>query len=1107
MRMPSIGYVVNSRCLLAVIDCTEICRIAATIALYEGDRYSGKDIDMDVADSKIEEVMRAYMTALSPDEAYRVLKEHQALLLSERVHAMLEDEIAKEYKIGDNKTARRLEMHMRLFDVAHIRGIDPAWQRFHAQLEFVKVPGREEAASQMKQRLAELSEITRAFLETASSHWPVSYLYAKKHPELLRDEVDFILQNLTMTAKAMNDAFSARTFEGHRELLQRCREIGVEEAYAEKLGMSLQELNAYVTRETMPAEVREVIDELLSVAPDNLTEEIWSQLLLEHPDLYQRLVVAERLAEVEEPIPPELQKRLAQAFMAEHGAQTHPMDTAIEQVLDSWMSIYRQSDFSSAPDSVQVSVLDGIAKALSQRYDVYKHPADLDDAIRYWNETIELTSPDSPKRPQLLSSMSDCLSRRYELSRSVEDLEALIAHNQEAVDTTPSNSPLFPTLLNNLGLSLYARYERFETIEDLKEAIFCYETALHYAPETAYERVNYLTNLGNAKRSLYNHTGGQIIFLRQAIESYKEALQIVHQDDPAIAACFTHLGNGLADLFIQERKLEDLEEGIRNHIQAVVHALPDAPAMNDYLTNVAIGLAYRYQYVGEMGNLEQAIEIFQYVLDHTPSDSPDFPDYLINLATALHDRYDRLEELGDLERSIAYVRRAIDLVRAQNNLPALADYLAKLGSTLPNLYTHVGKEEYLKEALEVTQQALRYTPQGSLDLLIRLNGLATILIMRYDHGGILEDLNEAIDLLETALSHPSANATILLQTYQVLSEGLKRRYNRTRDIEDIRQAINYLRMGLQQLHPSSTSFPLYLGNLGSALRIYYLHTKRPEDLNEAIEVLEQATQNIPVRTPGWAGALNYLGNCLRDRYKDTKNPEDLDRSIATLQETERIVQTDIPTRPIVVGDLALSLQLRYERIHQPEDLEEAKKAYQEASQKGKLLAPDIALRSAYDWGNWATEREEWDEAAEAYASAITMLEQLYSTQLLRASQEAMLSNVRSLHAKAAYAQARAGHLKEAVVTLEQGRARNLSQVLARDYANLKQLQQEHPEMYDQYQQAAESLRELEQVERRNDLLGVQARSRLESRISPRAYARSPRTDGTGHCRYPANSWL
>ena len=208
---------------------------------------------MNTAENDLEEVMRAYFTAPSPDEAYRILNKHQALLLSERVRAMMKGEIAKENRVGDYKTARRIEMHMRFFDDARIRGIDPAWQRFHAQLEFVKLPSREEAARQMQQRLAGLSEITRAFLETSTSPWYVSYLYVKQHPELLRDEVDFILQNLTMAAEAMHDAFVARQFEGHRELLQRCREIGVEEAYAEKLGVALQafqELISDVRRNT-----------------------------------------------------------------------------------------------------------------------------------------------------------------------------------------------------------------------------------------------------------------------------------------------------------------------------------------------------------------------------------------------------------------------------------------------------------------------------------------------------------------------------------------------------------------------------------------------------------------------------------------------------------------------------------------------------------------------------------------------------------------------------------------------------------------------------------------------------------------------------------------
>ena len=62
--------------------------------------------------------------------------------------------------------------------------------------------------------------------------WSESQRLVEQHPELLSDQADALLGQLVEAAQAQSDENARRTFEQHRALLRRCREVGVEKAFA-----------------------------------------------------------------------------------------------------------------------------------------------------------------------------------------------------------------------------------------------------------------------------------------------------------------------------------------------------------------------------------------------------------------------------------------------------------------------------------------------------------------------------------------------------------------------------------------------------------------------------------------------------------------------------------------------------------------------------------------------------------------------------------------------------------------------------------------------------------------------------------------------------------
>ncbi|MEA3341470.1 MAG: CHAT domain-containing protein, partial [Chloroflexota bacterium] len=182
---------------------------------------------------------------------------------------------------------------------------------------------------------------------------------------------------------------------------------------------------------------------------------------------------------------------------------------------------------------------------------------------------------------------------------------------------------------------------------------------------------------------------------------------------------------------------------------------------------------------------------------------------------------------------------------------------------------------------------------------------------------------------------------------------------------------------------------------------------------------------------------------------------DLARAIEVYEQAVEQTPTGSPDLPSRLNNLGTGLRARYARTGELSDLARAIEVYETACQKGQDAALEEALRAARNWGGWASEREEWAEAGRAYDYGMAAIERLYRVQLTRRAKETWLREARGLPTHAGYAHARAGNSTNAVLALERGRARLLSEVLERDRADLSALEQAHPDNYAAYRRAAD----------------------------------------------------
>jgi CHAT domain-containing protein len=193
----------------------------------------------------------------------------------------------------------------------------------------------------------------------------------------------------------------------------------------------------------------------------------------------------------------------------------------------------------------------------------------------------------------------------------------------------------------------------------------------------------------------------------------------------------------------------------------------------------------------------------------------------------------------------------------------------------------------------------------------------------------------------------------------------------------------------------------------------------------------------------------------------------MEQAIASYQQVLQVMTRE--AMPVEWATAMMNLATAYsDRIRgdRAENMEQAIQAYQSSLEVFKSdLLPHDCRRTARSLGNLYSDQQRWSEAVSIYQTALQAAESLYQSANLLDSKSAELSETADLPRRTAYALARMGDLCKAVETLEQGRARGLSESLERDRSDLTQLRQTHPDLIVSYQDITAQLRTLETQQR------------------------------------------
>jgi CHAT domain-containing protein len=315
-----------------------------------------------------------------------------------------------------------------------------------------------------------LVQAVNAFLNART--WIDSYREVQAHPELLSDEALAMLDQAIAAARAANNADAVAFFEAHRALLRRCREVGAAAAFAEKIGVSVEQIRGVDAETALPPEVQQMIARItqlnrISDMPERV--ELCRQALTlvtraTHPRLWAALNV-------------ELGNSLVQNPRGERGEN-------LEQAI----ALYQQALAVITREAMPVEWATTMMNLATAYYSRIRgdRAQNLEEAIAAYRQALEVRTREAMP-VEWATTMMNLATAYYSRIRGdrAQNLEEAIAAYRQALEVrTREAMPVeWATTMMNLANAYYSRI-RGDRAQNLEEAIAAYRQALEiFTPE------------------------------------------------------------------------------------------------------------------------------------------------------------------------------------------------------------------------------------------------------------------------------------------------------------------------------------------------------------------------------------------------------------------------------------------------------------------------------------------------------------------------------------------------------------------------------------------------------------------------------------------------
>jgi CHAT domain-containing protein len=665
--------------------------------------------------------------------------------------------------------------------------------------------------------------------------------------------------------------------------------------------------------------------------------------------------------------------------------------------------------------------------------------ANLQQAIACYEETLQFWTPETAPRDYAAAqkSLGNAYQQLLTGNRAANLQQAIVCYEAALRFLTPETAPLDYALTQTyLGLA-YSDLPIGDRSTNLQKATARYEVALRFlTPETA--PLDYALTQ-NYRGLAYENlpTGDRAANLQQAISCYQEALRFwTPQTAPhGYAVAQANLGSAYSGLLAKDRTA-NLQRAIVCYQEALRFLGPETDPRGYALTQNSLGLAYNDLPTGDRSaNLQQAIVCYQEALRFlTPQTAP--LDYAFT-QTNLGEAYSRLltgDRSANLQQAIVCYQEALRFRTTETSPIDYAQTQSNLGLAYLELLTG-DRATNLQQAISCFEETLRFrTPQTA-----PLNYAATqvnlgLAYSELPTGDRAANLQQATSCYQEAIRfwtpqtnpHGYAHAQGLLgSAYSDLPTGDR--------AANLQQAIVCYQEALRFLTPQTA--PLNYAETQSDLGLAYSELPtgdRSTNLQKAISCYEAALRFWTPQTDPRRHALTqtYLGLAYSDLPTGDRSTN-LQKAISCYEAALRFLTPQ--TAPLDYAVTQNNLGLAYSKLpagDRSTNLQKAISCYEAAL---RFLTPQTAPANCRginsNLANLYFTQKKWNAALDAYRAAMYAGEQLYRAGLSAESKASEMAKNAALYHHAAFSAVHCGETADALLILEQGKTRLLSEAL------------------------------------------------------------------------------
>ncbi len=676
-----------------------------------------------------------------------------------------------------------------------------------------------------------------------------------------------------------------------------------------------------------------------------------------------------------------------------------------------------------------------LRSGLRARYDRSGRTADLDAAIQV-AEQIRGLPPWFWPPPQLWAAwLSEYATDRQDRAQlraaadgasaapaALDDIETAVRLRREAIRIAPGDFPDQPGLRSNLGNALTVRAllgspggQPHAAERDLAEAVDLHREAVRLAPASHPYVIRLSGNFCRALVEQAARTGDQAL-LDEAVIAARQASQRARPGEEAAAArelllmCLVGRAKDAADPASLSELIDALED------PASPPAGPDEAAER----RLAAAEAWEQHYwlSGDPGSLTRAIEHGRAVLA-SPADAAARDTARFGLSTALRYRFEYAGQAADLAEATELARAA--LAAAADDPGHRASCLGHLGVCL---LLAAGRDAgRLAEGIGLIRQAISAQPADDAACLSLRTDLSVALRNRYQETHDVADLDEAIELGRAVAAAPLRQADPARHGSDLARLGIAEqiRHRHTNQAADLDDAIEHLRAGLAVLPAGDPFRPSYQSSLGLALQLRYGDRGQAADLDEAVRAGDAAAAALPDGDPHRWMALSNAGLAHRLRAELTGGGDDLRTAIELGRSSVTAAGASQAALPNCLINLSRALDVRWQRHRDAADLREAVAGFRTVAELAGA-SRQARLSAAVSWAACATAVADWPAAADAYETAVDLMELVVWHGLPRAAREDQLARLPGLASNAAASALAAGDPPRALAVLERGRS-------------------------------------------------------------------------------------